>query len=93
MNQILAPQPENPRHIEININNLRELSTLLLDKLQMLEQKLEPALSNKLMQTDRLDILETDNDKSPIAKILAGVCNTLVECDAVTVNIQKRLEI
>ena len=94
MNKVTSvPMEANPKHIEININNLCGLSETIFNKLNMLQESLSPILSSKLMSDEKLDLLEFDDSKSNISNRLSDICNLLVECDVVIVNISKRLEI
>lgn len=94
MNKVTSvPMEANPKHIEININNLCGLSETIFNKLNMLQESLSPILSSKVMSDEKLDLLELDDSKSNISNRLSAICNLLVECDVVIVNISKRLEI
>jgi len=94
MNKVTSvPMEANPKHIEININNLCGLSETIFNKLNMLQESLSLILSSKVMSDEKLDLLELDDSKSNISNRLSAICNLLVECDVVIVNISKRLEI
>lgn len=91
--QITAPLEVNPRHIEINLDNTISIAEMILIKLQDLESRLVPVMSNKLKVDKTLDLLCPDNDKSDVWNKLSSVCNVLSSCDLIIVNIHNRLEI
>ena len=88
-----TPTNVAPRQVEVMISNLEELSTMLVQKLAMLNDKLNPILGAIPETVRSLDYIGPMDLNSPIANRLAVIVNTLVTCDEEIAAISQRIEV